>query len=495
MYFSKSKYTSFWQCPKITWLDKYKPEEKEIDEGALGRMKSGNIVGDLAMTLFGDYIDVTTLDKDEKLDLDEMKRKTADCIATDVKNICEASFDYNGLYCAVDILRKENGGYAIYEVKSSTHLKYYYLVDVAYQKYVLEKCGVAVTGKYIVFINNEYKRQGKIDVKKLFTITDVKDLISDEYEVVERNLSRAEEVLNSEKEPNIDIGEQCSVSCACSYWKHCTKHLPKNNVFEIYRCNRKWELYKKGIVSFEDLQKRTSLNFLQARQVDFALNDRGTYVDKRLIGEFLSTLSYPLYFLDFETMQEVIPPFDGAKPYEQIPFQYSLHYIDSENGELKHKEFLAISGEDPRRAIAESLCEDIPKNVCVLAYNKKFECGRIKELAEEFPDLASHLFNIKNNIKDLLVPFQKGAYYTKAMKGSFSIKSVLPAIFPDDPSLDYHNLEEIHNGSEAMTVFPLIKDMPPKEQERTRKNLLKYCELDTFAMVKIWQELLRVAKN
>ena len=131
----------------------------------------------------------------------------------------------------------------------------------------------------------------------------------------------------------------------------------------------------------------------------------------------------------------------------------------------------------------------------MLAYNKKFECGRIKELAEEFPDLASHLFNIKNNIKDLLVPFQKGAYYTKAMKGSFSIKSVLPAIFPDDPSLDYHNLEEIHNGSEAMTVFPLIKDMPPKEQERTRKNLLKYCELDTFAMVKIWQELLRVAKN
>lgn len=495
MYFSKSKYTSFWQCPKITWLDKYKPEEKEIDEGALGRMKSGNIVGDLAMTLFGDYTDVTTLDKDGKLDLDEMKRKTAECIAADVKNICEASFDYNGLYCAVDILRKENGGYAIYEVKSSTHLKYYYLVDVAYQKYVLEKCGIEVKGTYIVFINNEYKRQGKIDVKKLFTITDVKDLISDEYEVVERNLSRAEEVLNSEKEPNIDIGEQCSVFCTCSYWKHCTKHLPKNNVFEIYRCNRKWELYKKGIVSFEDLQKRTSLNFLQARQVDFALNDRDTYIDKRLIGEFLSTLSYPLYFLDFETMQEVIPPFDGAKPYEQIPFQYSLHYIDSENGELKHKEFLAISGEDPRRAIAESLCENIPKNVCVLAYNKKFECGRIKELAEEFPDLASRLFNIKNNIKDLLVPFQKGAYYTRAMGGSFSIKSVLPAIFPNDPLLDYHNLEEIHNGSEAMTIFPLIKDMPPKEQERTRKNLLKYCELDTFAMVKIWQELLRVAKS
>ena len=209
MYFSKSKYTNFWQCPKITWLDKYKPEEKEVDEGALGRMANGNVVGDLAMTLFGDFTEVTAYSADGKLDLEEMKRKTAECIARGEENICEASFDYNGLYCAVDILHKENGGYAIYEVKSSTKLKYYYLVDVAYQKYVLEKCGVNVTGTYVVCINNEYKRKGEIDVKKLFKINDVKDLVTDEYEVVERNLNRAEEILDSDKEPDIDIGEQC----------------------------------------------------------------------------------------------------------------------------------------------------------------------------------------------------------------------------------------------------------------------------------------------
>lgn len=493
MYFSKSKYCSFWQCPKIVWLDKYKPEEKEVDESALGRMKSGNEVGDLAMGLFGDYTEVTACSADGKLNLDEMKRKTAECIARGEENICEASFDYNGLYCAVDILHKENGGYAIYKVKSATKLNYYYLVDVAYQKYVLEKCGVKVTGTYVVCINNEYVRRGEIDVKKLFNITDVKDLIADEYEVVERNLANAENILSCDKEPNIDIGEQCSLSHECAYWKYCSKHLPEHNVFEIYRCNKKWQLYKDGIVSFEDLQKRASLNFLQSRQIDFALNDRGTYVDNRLIDEFLNTLSYPLYFLDFETMQEIIPPFDSVKPYEQIPFQYSLHHIESDGGELKHKEFLGISGEDPRRAIAESLCENIPENVCVLAYNKKFECGRLKELAEEFPDLSKHLLNIKRNVKDLLDPFQRGAYYNKAMGGSFSIKSVLPAIFPDDPSLDYHNLEGVHNGGEAMTIFPLIRDMPPEEQKIARKNLLKYCELDTFAMVKVWQELVRVA--
>ena len=133
-------------------------------------------------------------------------------------------------------------------------------------------------------------------------------------------------------------------------------------------------------------------------------------------------------------------------------------------------------------------------NVCVIAYYKSFECGRIKELAEFFPDLADHLLNIERNIKDLLVPFQSGYYYNKDMGGSFSIKSVLPAIFPDDPELNYKNLEQIHNGGEAMSIFPKIKDMPKEEQETTRKNLLKYCELDTYAMVKIWEELRRVAE-
>ena len=136
----------------------------------------------------------------------------------------------------------------------------------------------------------------------------------------------------------------------------------------------------------------------------------------------------------------------------------------------------------------------IPMNVCVTAYNKSFECTRIKELAAAFPDLADHLLNIEANIRDLLVPFQTGCYYNRAMGGSFSIKSVLPALFSDDPALDYHNLDGVHHGGEAMTLFPKIKDMPPEEQKKARYNLLKYCELDTFAMVKVWQELVRVCR-
>ena len=203
----------------------------------------------------------------------------------------------------------------------------------------------------------------------------------------------------------------------------------------------------------------------------------------------MKNLYYPIYFLDFETMQPAIPEFDNSKPYQQIPFQYSLHYIEKKDGKLFHKEFLAESGIDPRKKLAEQLVKDIPKDVCVTAYNMMFEKGRIKELAEIFPDLSEHLMNIHNHIQDLMIPFSERMYYCKDMQGSYSIKYVLPALFPDDSELDYHNLPLIHNGGEAMNIFPKIKDMSKEEQKKARYGLLKYCELDTYAMVKVWEKL------
>ena len=193
-------------------------------------------------------------------------------------------------------------------------------------------------------------------------------------------------------------------------------------------------------------------------------------------------------------MQQVLPKFVGSKPNEQILFQYSLHYIEKECGPLMHKEFLAESGSDPRRALAERLCEDIPEDACILVFNNSFEGPKTKRLAELFPDLSERLLRIAGNIEDLLVPFRKGWYYNRAMGSSFSIKSVLPAIFPDDPELDYHALDGVHNGSEAMTIFPKMQFMSPEERERTRHNLLEYCKLDTLAMVKVWEELVCVSR-
>lgn len=506
VYLSKSKYTGLWQCPKIAWLRHYKPEAATIDEMVEARFVAGNMVGDLAMGLFGDFVEVTTYNG-EKLDLPKMIERTVIEMEKGTENICEASFSYNGLYCAVDILKKDGDGWAIYEVKSSTkHMnddgsytddKEVYVADISYQKYVLEHCGVKVTGTYLVCLNGDYVFDGTLDLSQLFFISDVSDEVPAETLKIEPNLAIAEKVLTSDEEPDVDLGIYCKKPYDCSFWKYCSKNIPEQSVFKLYRLpsKKKFEYYHNGWITYRDLIDNAPItNAKQLRQIEFALEDKGTYVNKTEIAVFMQSLSYPLYFLDFETMQPVIPEYVGTKPYAQIPFQYSLHYIEHEGGELKHKEFLAESGTDPRRALAERLCEDIPMNVCVTAYNKAFECTRIKELAETYPDLAEHLTNIRNNIVDLLVPFQSGWYYNKAMGGSFSIKSVLPAIFPDDPSLNYHNLEGVHNGGEAMTIFPKIQHMSPEDQKIARHNLLKYCELDTYAMVKVWQELVRVSQ-
>ena len=506
VYLSKSKYTGLWQCPKIAWLRQYKPEAATIDEMVEARFVAGNMVGDLAMGLFGDFVEVTAYNG-EKLDLPKMIEKTVIEMEKGTENICEASFSYNGLYCAVDILKKNGDGWAIYEVKSSTkHMnddgsytddKEIYVADISYQKYVLEHCGVKVTGTYLVCLNGDYVFDGTLDLSQLFFISDVSDEVPAETLKIEPNLAIAEKVLTSDEEPDIDLGIYCKKPYDCSFWKYCSQHIPEQSVFKLYRLpsKKKFEYYHNGWITYRDLIDNAPItNEKQLRQIEFALEDKGTYVNKTEIAVFMQSLSYPLYFLDFETMQPVIPEYIGTKPYAQVPFQYSLHYIEHEGGELKHKEFLAESGTDPRRALAERLCEDIPMNVCVTAYNKAFECTRIKELSEYYPDLAEHLMNIRDNIVDLLVPFQSGWYYNRAMGGSFSIKSVLPAIFPDDPSLNYHNLEGVHNGGEAMTIFPKIQNMPPEEQQIARHNLLKYCELDTYAMVKVWQELVRVSQ-
>ena len=226
-------------------------------------------------------------------------------------------------------------------------------------------------------------------------------------------------------------------------------------------------------------------------EVRHELHPQPDEIRTEAIATFLSYRRYPLYFLDFESYNAPIPEFDNASPYEQIPFQYSLHWIEEEGGELKHTEFLAYPGGDPRRALAERLCADIPEGACVLAYNMSFEVGRIRKLAELYPDLAHHLLSFR--IADLMVPFRDRDYYTRAMQGSYSIKYVLPALFPDDPELDYHNLEGVHNGSEASAAFREMAALDPEKLEERRAQLLKYCGLDTYAMVKVWRKLCEVA--
>lgn len=494
MNFSKTKYVEYMRCPKAAWLTAHKPQIKsDVSNSA---MQEGTRVGELAKGYFGEDVDMTTYRADGSLDLAAMIEKTKRAISDGVQNICEAAFAFEGNYCAVDILhrvkRGDTEGYEIYEVKSTSEMKDYYYYDIGYQEYVARKCGVNILDSRVLYINNGYTLQGKLDVHNLFQLND-KSKIPLKYQTIDVQMMLTEAEAVCMREEFDCCGQQCKGEW-CGYYDYCMRNFPKPNVLGLYGFREKWKCVEEGILSFEDLLgSGVRLTGNQARQIDFALHDRGTHVEKEKIKSFLDTLSYPLYFLDFETMRFVIPEFDGTRPYEQIPFQYSLHFIESENGELKHKEFLGVSGQDPRRQLAEYLVHDIPDNVCVLAYNKSFECGRIKDLARLFLDLSGHLLKICENLKDLLDPFRNGYFYNEAIGGSFSIKSVLPALFPNDPTLNYHNLEGVQNGTEAMDIFPKIKNMPQEEADRARQNLLEYCKLDTFAMVKIWQELRRIS--
>jgi hypothetical protein len=504
---SKSRYTAFCQCPKNLWLKVYKPEEAPENEGLKARFEQGNVVGKLAMELFGDFKKVHAEKADKSLDLGKMVEQTRQWMEDGVENICEASFAMEGHYCAVDILRKTKTGWAIYEVKSSSFPEFNgqearlekYAPDIAYQKWVLTQCGVNVTGTYLVCLNSDYVRQGELDIQQLFVINDLKDLVDNEYLKVAARVCQALKVINSEQEPDLDLSEGCMKPYGCAFLGYCKRQhgVSSPSVFDIYggqgrggfTFKKKLYYYYQGLVTFEDLRS-TDIGPIQNMQIESALTGK-EFINPDGIRKFLEKITYPIYFLDFETMQDAVPQYDGAKVYAQITFQYSLHIKASADAPYDHKEYLAPSdGSDPRRKLAESLCNHIPKDVCTLAYNKMFERGRILELAALYPDLSDHLTNIADHIIDLIDPFRAGDYYVPAMGGSFSIKSVLPALFPGDPELDYHNLDDrCQNGGDAMTIFPQIKDMKPEEADASREALLNYCKLDTWAMVKVWEKL------
>ena len=501
---SKSRYTAYCQCPKNLWLNVNKPNEAFIDDALKARFAQGNEVGDLAMGLFGPYKETTTKNPDGSLDLNAMCVLTQQYMKEGVDNICEASFALEGHYCAVDILRRNGDGWDIYEVKSSTykgekedtpkHLLVY-TRDIAYQKWLLEQCGVKVNGTYLVRLNKFYVLQTDQPViSELFHVKNMDTLVANEFPKVAPNVAQALKVLQG-GEPEIPVAIQCHEPYNCAFFDYCTGHMAEPNVFNLYKMNfkRKCQLFNEGKKYYEDVRDE-NLNEIQRLQVETELNNT-QLVSAADIRAFLPRLTFPLYFLDFETMMPAVPQFIGTRPYQQVTFQYSLHWIEQEGGELHHTAFLGNGKDDPRRALAEQLCHDIPRDVCVTAYNKSFECGRIQELADAYPDLREHLMAIHANFVDLIDPFRKKMVYMPEMNGSFSIKHVLPALCPNDPALNYANLPgNVHNGGDAMTVYPQMKNMNQADYDAARKALLDYCFLDTLAMVKIWEKLKEMAK-
>ena len=502
IFLTKSKYVDYMTCMNRGWLDLNKKSEKIEEDLSENPIVQGGVeAGILARGLFGPY---TLIDNGSGESVDILIQRTNEAILQGDNVICEATFRYQHNLCKVDILkRNDDGTYSIYEVKGTTNpykgskrfeLEDKYLNDIAYQYYVLKKSGIDVSHCYIVYLNNQYIYDGTYNLNALFNVGDVTDSILIESENVESNIQQLNTIALKSEEPIITFA---SNKCKeCPYNKHCYEVMgvpEENSVLGLYNDRKKYSYLNEGIKSFEDLiNNKIPLSIFNERMVDFRLNNKEPFVNKRELNYFLNQFRYPLYFFDFETYQCAIPKVIGTRPYQQIPFQYSLH-IMYEDGRIVHKEYLASNYEEPRIDLIHQMLTDLECEGTIIAYNDSFEKSRIKELARDFDEYRIPLYNLLDRFMDLADVFEKGMYYKKEMSRT-SIKDVLPSLFPDDPTLDYHNLEDVHKGDEASNAFMLLPSLDVSTRNKLRESLLKYCCLDTFAMVKIYNLLIKLGE-
>lgn len=478
---SKSQFIRGLQCQKSLWLLHNRPDLRTKPDAAQQAIfDTGTDVGVLAQQLFSGGEEIVF----DFRKIKENVQRTKDLITSGVETIYEASFIHDDVLVMVDILHMGLNGWEMYEVKSSTQVKPVNEDDIAIQYYVLTGCGVDLDKASLAHINNQYERNGELDVRQLFSIEDITDIAVSKQPFVADELVCLKNMLGS-SEPKIDIGPHCSDPYDCDFMDHCWQHIPNYSIFNLTRlfANKKFELYYKGVLNFEDIPIDYPLSNAQQLQVDGELNDK-EFIDKTNIRDFLGTISEPIGFLDFETFMQAVPSFDGQRPYQQIPFQYSLHIQIA--GQTSHYEFLAEPGSDPREEFASRLIQDLAGCESILVYNQAFEKRIINELAGYLPEKAKELKLTTHRIVDLMAPFQAKNYYTKEMKGSYSIKTVLPALVPE---LSYKNLE-ISDGGMAMQKYAQLQGMTDQvEIDKVKAILLEYCKMDTWAMVKILEKL------
>ena len=485
---SKSTFLYGNQCPKRLYLYKFRPDLKEeVSIGQQAVFDRGTNVGILARDLFPGGIDASP---ETAFEYQKAVVKTAELIAAGNTVIYEAVFQFDGVLAAIDILAKERGKWKAYEVKSTTQIKDIHVTDAALQYHVITNSGLPLVDISIVHLNTEYIRKGKLKIGNLFEQESVKMEAIEMQADIRKTISELKAMLAKKQEPKVDIGPHCTDPYECDFMDYCWSHIPEVSVFSIarLRSEKKFALYNKGIIHYKEVRKEIELTTYQKLQVDGHLNKK-KHIDIESIRAFLSTIPFPLYFLDFETFQSAIPLYDQSRSYQQIPFQYSLHYQKSSDSTLQHFEFLAdAKGGDPRLPFIEQLLAETKNPGLILTYNKGFEKSILTALARDFPKHSKALENLIDRLRDLMVPFQQGMYYLPEMNGSYSIKEVLPALVPE---LSYEDLE-IGDGGSASLAFIEMMYNPEADISLIRESLLKYWGLDTLGMVKIFEHLQKV---
>lgn len=489
---SKSTFLKGCQCPKALWLYKNQPELRaEISSQQQAIFSQGTSVGELAQRLFpgGKSAQPAT-----PFEYQKSVAYTQQLIEQGEKIIYEACFQFEGVLCAIDILVKEKNKWIAFEAKSSTEVKDIYLLDCGLQYYIISNSGIKLDDISVIHINNQYVRGGELDLKQLFTIKSVKNEVLELRDFVKQKIDELKSVASAKKCPVVDIGPHCSDPYECDFINHCWNKIPDVSVFNLVRLStkKKFELHKEGIVEFKDIPKTYPLSEGQQMQVESYL-EKKSFIDKDAIKDFISELTYPIHYLDFETFQTAVPLFDGSRPYQQIPFQYSLHYKSDKNSGVLHSEFLAeANNDDPRITLIETLLEATSSPGKILTYNQSFEITRLREMANTFPKYKNEIEERISRVADLMLPFQQRWYYIPAMNGSYSIKSVLPALIPE---LSYKDLEIGDGGTASVAFTSLYQNPNPEEIKKIRSALLEYCKMDTYAMVRLLEHLENLFSN
>ncbi len=482
---SKSKFVAGIQCLKRLYFEIHQPElADETGEGQEARFQAGQEVGLRAQSRFPGGVLVGF-----ENGIDDAIAVTAALLDDpSVHAVFEATFQHANLLVRVDILqRRPNNRWRLIEVKSSVDVKPHYLYDLAIQNHVLSACGLDIASACLMHLNRAYRYDGvRHDLKTLFTIRNQTRQIG-KLEADLPGLLRAQrKALAQPTPPDVLPGPQCTDPYTCEFFSHCNSEPPKHHISFLPRLSvEKYEaLIDLGVSLIKEIPEDFPLTEIQAR-VYTSVTTGKTWISDALQDE-LAQLKYPLFFMDFESVYPAIPRFSGMGPYAQIPFQWSVHRQITPDAQLEHFEFLADDQSDPRQNFIESLCKVLGRRGHIVVYNASFESQRLRELADRLPEYNERIENIRGRLWDLL-PFVRNHVYHPDFRGSFSIKSVLPALVPD---MTYEGMDVAHGGEAGLSWEQMIREeLDPVEQQRLKAALLAYCRQDTLAMVKILERL------
>lgn len=496
-FITKTIYLEYLNCSKNIWLKLHKPELApmfELSDFAKSLTASGELVELWARKLFPNGVLIS--------EFGQAAQKITEQYLKDKKPVIfQSTFIKDQFLVKNDVLEydKDNDCWNLYEIKGTNTLdenssEIDHVEDATFQYIVLSDLDIKMGRVYIIHLNKDYVRDDEINIADLFIKEEISDQVLERISSTRIKMSQAVECLyqDDEKVPE----------CSCLYQgrsKHCATfsyshpEVPQYSVHDLSRIGnskkRLAELIDSGILNINDIPEEFKLSDNQKNQVDVYKNQRAI-IDSLAIKKELDSLVYPLYFFDYETYPSAIPLFKGFKPFQHIPFQFSLHVLNSPGAELEHFEYLHLEATDPSENIINYLKKTIGQVGSVIVWSKKFEKGRNEELAERSPDNNVFLNNLNERIYDLMEIFQKQMYVHPGFEGRVSIKKVLPVLVPE---LSYKNLE-IQQGAAAMDAWfkNIFNSKSEEEKKKTAKNLLTYCSLDTYAMYAIWKVLMKI---